>query len=228
VNAVARDDLDSERGERAMIAHKTIVYRIIRTTTRAVYALFFPIRVEGRELVPKSGAVMIAANHSSFLDIPLVSAVLSRHVSFVARDTLAESRWLSWVMYQCGAVLVKRGKSDRAALRAIAAHLEVGDAVVMFPEGTRTRDGRLQELRGGALVAARMARAPILPAAIGGTFRAWPRHKKLPRWARTSIRFGEPIDSAAPDALEQLQRALERLANTEHPASARGTTFVDF
>ena len=146
--------------ELRVLAHATIVYRITQASVWSWLTLVHRMRVEGRALVPKSGGALLVANHASFLDIPLVAASLGRHVSFVARDSLARSRPLGWLMRQCGAVLVRRGAADRRALREIARHLELGDCVAIFPEGSRSADGSLGEFRRGALLGAR--ETPVL------------------------------------------------------------------
>jgi 1-acyl-sn-glycerol-3-phosphate acyltransferase len=101
----------------------------------------------------------------------------------------------------------------------MVAHLEAGDAVSLFPEGTRTRDGRVQPFRKGALLAARMAGVPIVPAGIRGGYEAWPRTASRPRMARVAVRFGAPIDSSAPDALERVQAAIESMVGDGRFAS---------
>ena len=84
----------------------------------------------------------MAANHSSHLDIPIISVITRRHVAFVARDTLDGARWLSFVMRECRTVLIRRGTADRRAIRAMVEHLEAGDCVAIYPEGTRRAKGR--------------------------------------------------------------------------------------
>jgi 1-acyl-sn-glycerol-3-phosphate acyltransferase len=174
----------------------------------AWYLPYFRRRVAGVEHLPRDGGVLIAANHQSYLDIPLIAVAVPRHVSFVARRSLANWSWLAYVMRQCGAVLVEPGKADRAALREMARHLEAGDCVAIFPEGTRTPDGRLQEFKQGALLAARSAKVPIVPCAIRGTFEAWGKGKSFPRPRRIELRFAAPVDAAAPDALERTRAAI--------------------
>lgn len=186
-------------------------YRAIRAVMRIVFRLAFRRRIRGLEHLPESGAVMLVANHQSFLDIPLIAVASPRHVAFVARDSLARSRVLSFIMTSCGVVLVKRGKLDRAVLREMLAHLEGGDCLAIFPEGTRTRDGRVQPFRAGALLAARKARVQIVPVAIRGTFQAWSRAARLPRPAPVSVRFAPAMDAAHPDALEHLQATIDEL-----------------
>jgi len=162
----------------------------------------FPLSVEGLAHIPREGAVVFAANHQSFLDIPLLASLIPRHVSFVARDSLAQSRAMAFIMEQCGAVLVRRGEPDHAALRGMLAHLAVGDGICVFPEGTRSRDGSLGAFRRGALMAARRGHAPVIPVGISGSFEAWPPGQKLPHPHRIRFRFGEAIDPSGGNALE--------------------------
>ena len=194
-------------------------YRVARALSRL---LFLPggRRYEGLEHVPESGGCVIAANHLSFLDIPLVAASLDRHVCFVARDTLARSRPLAWLMRQCGAVLVRRGQADRPALREMGAHLERGDCLAIFPEGTRSPDGRMGEFRRGALMVARQAGVPIVPAGIRGTGRFLGTGQKLPRPGPVSIRYAAAIDPMEPDALARARQAIASLIGDEAPVRA--------
>lgn len=202
---------DSAPESEEVLVDKTWVYRTCWAGAWTYSHLYHRLRVEGREHVPPSGGAVIAANHQSHLDILTVAASLRRHIAFVARDTLADQKWLAFTMRGCGAVLIKRGTSDRQALRAMAAHLERGDLIAIYPEGTRTRDGRIGEFKGGALLAARMAKVPIIPLGIRGAFHAWPRAKPLPRPFKIGLRYGPAIDSALPDAQERLIAAVSAM-----------------
>ena len=194
-----------------ILTHKTFVYHFCSTSALLFCKAYFRLRVEGLEHIPKSGGAVLASNHQSFVDILILGGCMPRHVAFVARDTLAHWRWLAYTMRQCGAVLVRRGTSDRRALRAMADHLDKDDIVVIYPEGTRSRDGSLQEFKGGALLAARMAGVPIIPCGIRGAYAAWPRGRTIPLPKKIGVRFGPPIDSALPDAQERLIAAVQSL-----------------
>ena len=124
-------------------------------------------------------------------------------------DNLAETPWLAFVMRECGAVLIERGTADRAAMREMVEHLERGDLVSIFPEGTRTADGRVAPFMGGALLAARKAGVPIVPTAIRGAHAVWPRSRSKPGPGRIGIRFLPPIEAGARDALERAQSGIE-------------------
>lgn len=190
-----------ERDEPVLV-RKTFVYRLCSLASRIYGTVWHRLRVEGLENLPREGGIVLACNHQSFSDIFILGGYVPRHVAFVARDTLADWRWLAFVMRQCGAVLVKRGSSDRKALRGMVDHLEQGDSVAIFPEGTRTRDGQVGEFKGGALLAARMAKVPIVPLAISGAFEAWPRGRWIPYPTKIVLRFGPAIDSSRADAQE--------------------------
>ena len=186
-------------------------YRLVRFLDRAFCRLWFRLRVEGVERIPRQGGILLAANHQSFLDILAVGASVPRHVTFVARDTLADTAWLAFVMRRCEAILVRRGTSDRAAIRAMSETLASGGIVAIYPEGTRSRDGDPGTFKGGAVMAARLARVPILPVGIRGGFQAWPRGRTIPWPKKVGIRFGTPIDPMAEDAREQLEAAIRAM-----------------
>ena len=184
-------------------------YWLGRTLLVGYLGLYHRFKAEGVEHLPKTGGALIVSNHQSFLDIPAIAVAAPRHVAFVARATLARSRFLDWLMRESGCVLIHPNTPDRAALQGMIGHLEQGDCVAVFPEGTRTRDGSLGPFRAGAAVAARRAGVPIVPAAIQGAFEAWPRSRKLPRPRRVAVHLGAPIPSDTKDAMEEARRAVE-------------------
>jgi 1-acyl-sn-glycerol-3-phosphate acyltransferase len=196
------------------ITEPTLTYRTGRLLLRIYLALWHRLVVENAAAIPAQGGFLLVCNHQSFLDIPILSVAVPRHVAFVARESLARSRVLAFLMEQSGSVLVRPGAADRRALRSMLAHLELGDCLAIFPEGSRTRDGSLGDFRGGALLAAQRAGVPIVPAGIRGAFAAYPRDAALPRPARVAVRFGAPIPPADPDALEICrQRILEMVGD---------------
>ena len=186
-------------------------YRFMRFSTGLFLRLWNGLRVEGGEHLPRTGGVMIVANHASFLDIPAIASSTRRHVSFVARASLKRSPPIAYLLEHTGAVLVEPGRPDRRALRDMVAHLRLGDCVAIFPEGTRSADGRVGRFRGGVTLAARQTGVPLVPAGISGSFAALSRHASVPRPARITVRFGPPIDPSHPEALELARAAVERL-----------------
>jgi 1-acyl-sn-glycerol-3-phosphate acyltransferase len=189
----------------------TLFYRCLQALDRLCCLTFFRMRVEGLENLPREGGAVICANHQSYLDILVIGAAVPRHVTFVARDTLAEWAWLAFVMRRCGAILVRRGTSDRAAIRAMSESLKSGGIVAIYPEGTRSLDGRVASFKGGAVMAARMAGVRLVPAGIRGAYEAWPKGRSFPLPRRIGVRFGPSIDPSAEDARDQLEAAVREL-----------------
>lgn len=189
----------------------TLFYRCLQALDRLCCLTFFRMRVEGLENLPREGGAVICANHQSYLDILVIGAAVPRHVTFVARDTLAEWAWLAFVMRRCGAILVRRGTSDRAAIRAMSESLKAGGLVAIYPEGTRSLDGRVANFKGGAVMAARIAGVRLVPAGIRGAYEAWPKGRSFPLPRRIGVRFGPSIDPSAEDARDQLEAAVREL-----------------
>lgn len=195
-----------------------ITYRIGWAVCWLICTIPWPRRVCGRERVPKTGGVLLVANHSSFLDIPAVGGSVGRHVTFVARESLGRNRFLAWLIPRVGTILIRRGEADRGALRAIVERLEQGGAVLMFPEGTRTPDGRVHAFKGGAVYAAQRAGATIVPVGVNGTGKALGRSGAF-RFGRIEVHIGEPLalepgmDRAQAEA--ELRATVAQLAGLE-------------
>lgn len=169
------------------------VYRIGWTLFRVMYATYFRWRVLHPERVPLQGAVLLAANHASFLDPPLVGSGLKRQCTFLARDTLFRFRFTRWLLTHWQAVPIDRDGGGVAGMRRILEALELGRAVILFPEGTRTRDGQLQPVRSGVGMLVVKSDAPVVPVRVWGTFEAYGRDVKFPKPKRVTVKYGEPM-----------------------------------
>ena len=149
--------------------------------------VLFGFRAYGRSNVPRRGGVVLAVNHQSYLDPVAVGCGLTRPVHYMGRRTLFTSV-LGIVIRRLNAFPV-----DRGAVKEFIRRVRAGRAVMLFPEGTRTRDGFLGEIQPGVSSIAVRAGAPVVPTYVDGSFEAWSRHRKLPRRARVSITYGRPI-----------------------------------
>jgi len=161
---------------------------------RAVFAIYFGWRVYHNERVPKKGAVILAANHASFLDPPLVGSGLHRDINYLARKSLFRIPVLGWILRTVNAVPVDRDGGGAAGLKAIIDRLHAGGAIILFPEGTRSNDGRLQPARSGIGLTVIKSDAPVVPVRVFGTYDAWGRHLKFPRFHRcVVVKYGKPM-----------------------------------
>jgi len=168
--------------------------------------------------VPDIGAVrsglLIASNHQSFLDPVLVGVSLVRPISYLARRSLFRIHGLNALLRAVRTHPVRRGGVDRAALRTVRRLLAGGEAILIFPEGTRTADGSLGRFKPGVASLAIRHGVPVLPVCIEGAFACWPRTQVLPRPGRVAVAYGRLLDPTgkAPDELTQLVRdEIERL-----------------
>ncbi|MDX6692044.1 MAG: glycerol-3-phosphate dehydrogenase [Solirubrobacteraceae bacterium] len=168
-----------------------VVYWISRALFEPVFVLYFRMQRIGREHIPKEGAVIIAANHRSFLDPFVIGTLVKRPVYFVAKAELFRHPLVAWWLSCLGAFPVDRGQGDRDAMATARRILERGDAVVIFPEGTRNRPGALGAPRRGFGRLALQTGAPIVPVAVIGTEAVRKGWRIRPH--RVRLRCGPPL-----------------------------------
>jgi len=170
------------------------LYAIAKMLLRGFFRAFNRWEVRGQELVPGGGGVLLIANHTSYADPPIVGTASPRPVHFMAKAELFDVPVLGWLIRRTHAFPVRRGAGDREALRRGVKVLREGKVLLVFPEGTRSRDGRLQPPEQGAAFVALAAGAQVVPMAIVGADRLLPRHSPIPRPAKLRVRFGRPLD----------------------------------
>jgi 1-acyl-sn-glycerol-3-phosphate acyltransferase len=171
-----------------------LIYRVPWRLFRVFFRFYCRWHVAGTEHVPASGPAILAANHCSFLDPPLVGAALTRTISYLARENLFRFPVFGSVLRAWDVVPVDRDGGSPAGLKAIMEHLRANRAVVLFPEGTRSPQGLLQPARSGIGLLVIKSSAPVVPIHIRGTFQAFSRGMYFPRPHPVSIRFGAPLD----------------------------------
>ena len=174
-------------------ARMTWTYRTAWCLSRWVARAVFRTRIEHVERIPAVGPVILASNHASLADPPLIGGSVPRAVSFLARDTLFQIPILGWYIRKLNAVPVNREGGGGAGLKAILDRLHAGSAILLFPEGTRTADGRLRPARSGIGLTVIKSGAPVIPMRLHGTFEAWGRHRRFPGPGRFRVVVGEPL-----------------------------------
>ncbi|MBN2561367.1 MAG: 1-acyl-sn-glycerol-3-phosphate acyltransferase [Phycisphaerae bacterium] len=175
------------------MAHMRPYYRFMRFLSQAALATYFHGRVFGLRNVPLTGGVLLASNHQSFFDPLSVTCVLQRECNYMARDTLFGNPLFKRLIESVNAFPVRRGAGDIGAVKEILRRLKAGRLVVVFPEGTRTRDGSIGKINPNSMGIARKAGAAIVPAVVDGAFEAWPRSSLLPRPWTTYVSYARPI-----------------------------------
>jgi 1-acyl-sn-glycerol-3-phosphate acyltransferase len=170
----------------------TALYRFARAFFALTLAFVYRYRVEGIENVPRDGAVLIAVNHKSDVDPILVGLSFQRPLHFIAKAELFRNRFLGWAITRLGAIPVRRGESDRDALQNALAVLASGEALLVFPEGTRFHDDEIHKFLPGVGMLAMRSGVAVVPVAIRGSQTALQKGK--PRLQRIRLRAGTPVD----------------------------------
>jgi len=189
-----------------------VLYAILKPLAVAVMRLLFRVEGRGGEQVPAQGPVLLVANHSSFLDPPLVGGMTPRPLSFMAKAELFRVPLLGALIKRLNARPVRREGADASALRTALRILQEGGVLLMFPEGTRGPEGTLREPKPGAAMLAVMSGASVVPVHVRGSGRAWPRGQRLPRPAKVTVTFGAPM---------RFERRDEKGRKTDYEAVSR-------
>ena len=172
-------------------------YRIGWTCFRVMYATYFRWHVFNAERVPLQGGVILASNHASFLDPPLVGSGLKRDINYLARESLFRFPGIGALLRSWNAVPVDRDGGGAKGLKKILDRLLAGGGIILFPEGTRTKDGQLQPARSGIGLTVIKSAAPVVPVRVFGTFEAFGRNHKFPRPNRVAVKYGRPMNFEA-------------------------------
>lgn len=201
---------------------KRIFYNALRVLARLATVAGYRLRVAGRENWPPCGGGLVCANHQSLFDPVLVGLTCDRRLNYLARNTLYKNRLFAWLIDTLDAIPIDREGSGLAGLKETLKRLKAAELVLIFPEGTRTRDGEVAHLKPGFCSVARRSRVPLIPVGIDGAYQAWPRTALCPTFGRIGIVVGQPISPARIEELsdEALVAELEQRIRHCH-ASAR-------
>jgi len=200
------------------------VYRRTRKLVKLAVSLIGKLDMVGMENIPANGPAILAPNHRAHVDPPYMSLVSDRQIYYMAKEELFTTNdRFGRFLYQLGAFPVRRGEADRAALRMAVNLLKQGHLVCIFPEGTRSFDDSLLVAEKGFALIAKQTGAPIIPIALEGTHRIWPKGTKRIHRGKVAITIGMPVTAqeileahggAGKDALEVIGRdVMQRIAD---------------
>lgn len=179
-----------------------IWYAVLQIIVQGVFVTVLRGRAYHRRRVPGRGGLLVVSNHQSYLDPILAALPIYRPFNPMARASLFRRPAFAWLIRSLYAFPVKRESADLGAIREAIGRLRSGEIVLVFPEGTRTRDGSIGALRAGMIVMAQRAGVPILPMVIDGAFECWPRGRRLPTPHPIRVIYGRAI---APDEVRDSQ-----------------------
>jgi 1-acyl-sn-glycerol-3-phosphate acyltransferase len=188
------------------------LYLVGHIVCRAVARAGFNFSVYGRENLIEDGPAIVASNHQSYLDPPLIGCAHQRELHYLARKTLFDHKILGWFLRRVNAVPVDRDRGDIAAIKTIIRLVKEGHRIIIFPEGTRSLNGQLQQARSGLGMVIVKTGAPVVPVRLFGTFEALPKtgHLKL---VPVSMVVGQPLRFTQQDIASKDRDLYQRLSD---------------
>ena len=188
-----------------------MLYRVVWLFLLTLNKVYWRLRIEGKDHVPRTGAFVLAPVHRSFIDFGLTSSITRRRMRYMGKDSLWKVSLFGKFISALGAYPVHRGGADREALRRTIEVLEGGEPVVIFPEGTRRFGPKVENLFEGAAYVATKVGVPIVPVGIGGSEQALRKGERIPRPVKVTIIVGPPIDPPKSEGQRTSRRAVHEL-----------------
>ncbi|MCR4414484.1 MAG: 1-acyl-sn-glycerol-3-phosphate acyltransferase [Thermoguttaceae bacterium] len=203
-------------------------YDAAKSVLHLAGSIFFRVQYSGQENIPPTGGLIIAANHQSTLDPPLIGIGVPRRLNFLARKTLYRFSPFGMLIRSLDAIPLDQEGSPLAGLREALRRVREGEGTLIFPEGSRSWDGKIAPFQGGFTVLARRSNATIVPAAIEGAWDAWPRWEWFPRTGNVHVHYGAAMP---PDEVHRLRgdalvREVERRVREIHAELCRRPVFA--
>lgn len=207
-----------KRGNAAVLSPATAdrapwLWKMAQALVRIFTTLAFDLKVYGVRNIPRQGGVLIVSNHQSLLDPMLLGARVPRAMSYMAKSELFRNKFFGGLIRRLGAFPVRQGAGDVGAIKETVNRLQEGRMLNIFPEGSRSEDGEIAPMQPGVALVLRRAHVPIVPAAIVGSFEAWPRGKSLFRTHPVRVVYGPPMDVTGLKG-EQLVGKIDRAIRT--------------
>jgi 1-acyl-sn-glycerol-3-phosphate acyltransferase len=189
-----------------------LLYRFLRMICRLLAIMLVDYRCTGRQHLPARGGGLLLATHQSVVDPVLIGLVSNRPMSYLARKTLFKHPAFAWLLRTLRSIEIDREGGGLGGLKETLRQLRAERLVLIFPEGSRTRDGSVNPLKPGFLALARRGGVPLIPMAVVGAYDCWPRGQRLPNRHPTAVVIGEPIgaEQVAQLSDEQLLSELTR------------------
>lgn len=188
-------------------------YRFIKFTLGTFIKSNWSGRIEGLDFVPKEGPAIICANHQSYLDFLLLSSILKRRVYFLAAEVFFRSNFWKPLVKLTGQIMVDRETKDKNNVyREVDKLFKEKKILALFPEGTRSRSGKMGKGYNGAVKFAYKYRVPITPVGIIGTFNAWPPHQKFPKIRKIDVFFDKPYYITTDSFEEETRLLMKKIA----------------
>ena len=177
----------------------TLLWKSLQAFCRILTTLLFDLKVYGSRNVPPRGGVLLVSNHQSYLDPVLLGVRVRRPLSYLAKSELFGNRGFTWLIRSLGAFPVRQGSGDVGAVKQTIERLREGHALNIFPEGSRTDNGQMLPLEKGVALVIRKAEVPVIPVAIQGAYRAWPKNRSVFHPAPIRLLYGPPMDLSKMD-----------------------------
>jgi len=168
-----------------------LFYNVIKALAFFLLKVLFSMEVQGRFNIPKEGGLLVISNHCSQMDPVIIGSMFPRRLYYMAKEELFKIPFLRSLIISLGAFPVKRETGDLRALSKIMELVSRGEAVLLFPEGSRSEDGEVKEFMHGASYVAVKTGVPVLPVAVRGSFEAMPKGQAIPRLTKIKVKVGE-------------------------------------
>lgn len=202
-------------------------YKASRVTVGPLLRGLWRIEATGVENVPEQGAAILASNHLSYTDHYFLPAVVPRQIFFISKAQHFDVPVQRWLFEQWGVIPLRRGEGDHEAMQRSLQILAEGKLFGIYPEGTRSTDGKLHKGRTGVARLALLAKVPVLPVAMVGTDKVLPKGKSVPKLRKVGVRIGAPIDlsdhygqendrKACREITDRIMRAIRDLSGQEY------------
>ncbi|WP_370567647.1 lysophospholipid acyltransferase family protein [Limnothrix sp. FACHB-881] len=219
--ALVSENLQLVKRDREPVSSWALYHLLKWSVISPVLHSYFRVRIYGAERVPKTGPLIVASNHASDFDPPIVANCTGRPVAFMAKEELFNVPLLAPAIRLYGAYPVKRGTGDRGAIRAAMDYLDAGWAAGVFIDGTRRPDGRIHNPKLGAALIAAKTQTPLLPMSLWGTEQIFAKGN-VPCPVSVTVRIGELIDPPRSSNRAELEAVTQRCTDAIHALHALG------